>query len=149
MRTISLSRLRNDPPHHKGTYRQLIETRTLTTGIDRLRRIPGSLGDVGVKRVVDRDLARRALNADVGDGQVVRGCLGRHFTCDEAAPSLMAFVDDLRRVFLILGFAREGKCVFGLSIGCIERGRVSEHLIRDWVRRISDEWEVAYGFCRS
>jgi len=72
--------------------------------------------------VIGRDLARQALDTDVGNRQGVQCCLGGYFTRDEAVPGLMVFVGDLRRVLLVLGFALEGKCVFGLSISCIERG---------------------------
>lgn len=44
----------------------------------------------------------------------------------------MAFVDNLRRVLLVLGFAREGKGVFGLSISCAERLKVNKD-ITVWV----------------
>ena len=45
------------------------------------------------------------MDGDVGNRQVVRVRLGGYFTRDEAAPGFVAFVDDLRRVFLVLGFA--------------------------------------------
>jgi len=86
-------------------------------GVNRLRGIPGSLRDVGVERVVGGDFAGGALDGDVGDGQVVRGRFGGDFTRDETAPSFVAFVNYLRRVLLVLGFTREGECIFGLSIG--------------------------------
>ena len=70
--------------------------------------------------MVDRDLAGGALDGDVGDRQVIRGRLSGYLARNEAAPGLMAFVDNLRRVLLVLGLAREGECVFGLSISCIE-----------------------------
>lgn len=70
------------------------------------------------------------MDGDVGDRQVIRGCLGGYLARDEAAPGLVAFVDNLGRVLLVLGFTREGECVFGLSISCIERVKVNRDIIR-------------------
>ena len=80
--------------------------------------------------MVGWDHAGRALDGDIGDRQIIRGRLGGYLTRDEAAPRFVAFVDNLRRVLLVLGFAREGECVFGLSISYTERGRVNKD-IRD------------------
>ena len=81
-------------------------------------------------------MAGGASDSDVGDRQVIRGCLSGYFARDEAAPGLMAFVDNLCRVLLVLGFTREGKGVFGLSIGCTERLKVNKDITSQGSGRI-------------
>lgn len=50
-------------------------------------------------------------------GEVVFRGLGGRLATGETLPCLVAFVDDLGGVFSVLGFAREGECVLGLTIG--------------------------------
>ena len=50
-------------------------------------------------------------------GEVVRRRLGGALARDEAAPRLVALVDDLGRVLLVLRLTRERKLVLGLAIG--------------------------------
>ena len=56
------------------------------------------------------------VRCDVHRKIVVR-CLGRALTEDEAAPRLVALMDDLSSIFLVLRLAGERKLVFGLSVG--------------------------------
>jgi hypothetical protein len=48
--------------------------------------------------------------------KVVGCCLGGTLACDEPAPCLVAFVDDLGGVLLVLCLARERKDVLGLAV---------------------------------
>lgn len=49
-------------------------------------------------------------------GKIVGGSLSSALSGNEATPCFMTLMDDLCRVFLILGFTRERESVFGLSI---------------------------------
>ena len=110
-----------------------------TGGVDRRGGLARVRRDAGVGRIV---LARVAGRVGVGDvatgrgtakvstrtydwsayakdvhGDIVRGGLGGALAQDEAAPGLVALVDDLGRVLLVLGLAREGEVVLGLAVG--------------------------------
>jgi hypothetical protein len=49
--------------------------------------------------------------------ELVVRCLGGAFTGDEATPRFMAFMNDRRSVFLVLGLAGESELVLGLAVG--------------------------------
>lgn len=51
-------------------------------------------------------------------GDFVAGGFRRGVPTNQATPSLVTFMNDLRSVFLVLSLPRECKRVFGLSIGC-------------------------------
>lgn len=89
-----------------------------TGGINRLGRLPTVSGQVCVDRIVGGRETNRVLDSGIEDGDFVvcRLCGGftRH---GEAAPRLVAFVNDLCRVFFVLGLSGEGECVLGLAIG--------------------------------
>jgi len=59
----------------------------------------------------------RALDRRVECRKGVRRGVSKRFVAHETAPSFVTLVNDLRCILLVLGFAREGKHVFGLSIG--------------------------------
>jgi len=59
----------------------------------------------------------RTGDCEVTDGNVVRSSLGWGIANNEAAPCFVTLVDDLSRVFFVLGFAGESKCVLALAIG--------------------------------
>jgi hypothetical protein len=86
-------------------------------------RIDGSRGQPGVSRkssvsrVTASDEARRVLDGDVGDGEVVAAGLSRALASDQTAPGLVALVDDLSSVLLVLGLSGESKSVLWLAIG--------------------------------
>ena len=56
------------------------------------------------------------VNVDDIHGQIVGWSLGGSFARNQTAPGFMALMDDLQCVFLVFGFSREGKGVFGLAI---------------------------------
>jgi hypothetical protein len=56
------------------------------------------------------------VRCDIHRKIIVR-CLGRALASDEAAPRLVALVDDFSGIFLVLRLAGERKLVFGLAIG--------------------------------
>lgn len=49
-------------------------------------------------------------------GKIVRLSLSRSLANNQAAPGLVAFVDDFSGILLILGLTRESKSVLGFSI---------------------------------
>lgn len=57
------------------------------------------------------------ITKESSHGEIVAGGFGGRLASDQAAPRLVALVDDLHSVLLVFGLAREGEGVLGLSIG--------------------------------
>ena len=103
-----------------SSYRTLkILNETLHTSRDGRRRTRCRVGDALGQSVekVGRgfDLVGRAVDRDVGGGDVVALGLVGHLAHDEAAPKVVVLLDDLQRVGLVLGLAVEGELVGRLA----------------------------------
>jgi len=57
------------------------------------------------------------LNGNVANREIIRRGLRRRLTDDQTAPGFVAFMDNLRGIFLVLGLSRESESVLGLAIG--------------------------------
>jgi len=62
-------------------------------------------------------VSRGVVYSYVANRELVVRCLGGAFTGDEATPRFMAFMNDRRSVFLVLGLAGESELVLGLAVG--------------------------------
>ena len=67
--------------------------------------------------LVENELKASQDAYDNSHRELVRIGLRRRLPADEATPGLMAFMDNLSRVSLVLGLARESESIFRLAIG--------------------------------
>jgi len=115
-----------------------------------------------VRRVVPPLETRRTLHSNITTIDIIH-CwnFGRR---NETSPCFVALMDDLGGILLVLGFTRERKCIFGLSVGDFvdpepfisrpdETGKVPLNVLNivelggKWILNIDDEdFPVGFSF---